>query len=560
MRWSLSIAGILIVAVVGVFFFPSPDGPAIVLGADTTENFTTAGYTTWTVPANVYSAKIACWGGGGAGFDGSTSGGGRGGGGGAFASTTVAVTPAGTIRLFIGAGGTTSGANGATTTASTTAPALLVSASPGTGGKNATTLGGEGGLSSLSTGDVKFAGGRGGAGNGTDDAGGGGGGAGGPAGAGEVGADASGTAGGAGGRGNNTFGGTSGTAGNGGACGTGGTSTNGGGGGGGADNGLAGCAGGTRGGGGGGGETGEGDGAAGACSITYNATPTVALNSPADAATGVSVTPTLNFTGTDAESETVEYQVQVDTANGFGLITITSAEGGVTNVQGESGTNAAKAQEFLASSGGLLSTGIFQIRKEGAPTDNFYAEISSTLGGSVLATSANISGASLTTSLASVTFDFSGAALTLTQGNSYFIAFKRSGARSTTDYFVIGSGADNGYSDGYVWTLNTGVWSQVASGLTDLHGTLQLSPLLDKLSVTPDTGFTAGHPFTSGVAKDFTVQAGDTLANSTVYYWRVRAADTVSNTYGAWSSTRSFTTTAGGAPAEYKPQSLYWDE
>jgi hypothetical protein len=68
-------------------------------------------------------------------------------------------------------------------------------------------------------------------------------------------------------------------------------------------------------------------------------------------------------------------------------------------------------------------------------------------------------------------------------------------------------------------------------------------PLLSKVSTT-DTGFTAGHPFTSGVAKDFTVQAGDTLTPSTTYYWRVRAIDpTGSNSYGAWSSTRSFTVT-----------------
>jgi hypothetical protein len=234
-----------------------------------TDYYVAPGYFTWTVPTGVTSAIIACWGGGGAGFDGSTSGGGRGGGGGAFASTTQAVSASDVIRIFVGSGGATSASNGATSTASTTAPATIVAAAPGTGGKSATTLGGEGGLTSVSTGTTKNAGGRGGAGNGTDDAGGGGGGAGGPHGAGAVGSDATASAGGAGGTGDNTAGGAGGNGGNGGACTAGTANANGGGGGGGADNNLAGCNGAAPGAGGGGGEGGPGIGAAGQCTITY---------------------------------------------------------------------------------------------------------------------------------------------------------------------------------------------------------------------------------------------------------------------------------------------------
>ncbi len=63
---------------------------------------------------------------------------------------------------------------------------------------------------------------------------------------------------------------------------------------------------------------------------------------------------------------------------------------------------------------------------------------------------------------------------------------------------------------------------------------------LSKYSIASDAGFTAGHPFTSGQAKEYTVQAGDALALGT-YYWRTRAIDpSGSNAYGAWSSTRSF--------------------
>ncbi|MFC1709918.1 hypothetical protein ACFL2J_07685, partial [Candidatus Omnitrophota bacterium] len=65
--------------------------------------------------------------------------------------------------------------------------------------------------------------------------------------------------------------------------------------------------------------------------------------------------------------------------------------------------------------------------------------------------------------------------------------------------------------------------------------------LISEVSTT-DAGFTAGHPFTSGEAKEYTVQAGDALSIDTTYYWRVRAIDPGGgNAYGAWSGTRSFT-------------------
>jgi hypothetical protein len=69
------------------------------------------------------------------------------------------------------------------------------------------------------------------------------------------------------------------------------------------------------------------------------------------------------------------------------------------------------------------------------------------------------------------------------------------------------------------------------------------TPLINKFSTT-DAGFTAGHPFASGSAIDYTVQAGDALSAGT-YYWRVAAIDpSGSNIYGAWATTRSFTVTA----------------
>ena len=71
------------------------------------------------------------------------------------------------------------------------------------------------------------------------------------------------------------------------------------------------------------------------------------------------------------------------------------------------------------------------------------------------------------------------------------------------------------------------------------------SPLLNKVSTT-DSGFTAGHPFSSGSAAEFTVQAGDTLSPGT-YYWRARAIDpTGSNTYGNFATFRTLTIAVAG--------------
>jgi hypothetical protein len=53
-------------------------------------------------------------------------------------------------------------------------------------------------------------------------------------------------------------------------------------------------------------------------------------------------------------------------------------------------------------------------------------------------------------------------------------------------------------------------------------------------------------PFTSGQKIAYEVQSGDALDNGT-YYWRARGLDpSGSNTYGAWSDTRSFEVDAGG--------------
>ena len=150
---------------------------------------------TYTVPANVTSITIECYGGGGGGGGASAPSGGDacggGGGGGAYSITTASVTPGQSIIVALGTGGaqgSNSGGNGGNGTASTVTynSTTIGQAAGGAGGIGSTSgvkAGGAGG--SIGTGTVHN-GGIGGSGylNSSFDWGGGGGGAGGTTGAG----------------------------------------------------------------------------------------------------------------------------------------------------------------------------------------------------------------------------------------------------------------------------------------------------------------------------------------------------------------------------------------
>lgn len=242
------------------------------IDAKCTDVFSAAGATTWTAPANVTSADIACWGAGGGGAVAASTGGG-GGGGGAFASSTVATTPATVYNLVVGQrGASDTGLPGGNSTFETT---VIVAA----GGQGATTITGvAGGTVAASTGTIRFAGGSGGTGLDSNDTSGGGGGAAGPHGAGANGSNSNASDGGAGGQGDNGNGGAGGSAGTGGSDGgQGGNSSLGGGGGGGGDNGAGGGTAGIPSGGGGGAEVASDEqGGRGRCEITYQMSAAVA--------------------------------------------------------------------------------------------------------------------------------------------------------------------------------------------------------------------------------------------------------------------------------------------
>jgi len=303
--------------------------------------------------------------------------------------------------------------------------------------------------------------------------------------------------------------------------------------------------------------------------------PSVVLNTPTDLATGVSVTPALLFTGTDAQLNEIGYQVQVDTLSTFESVAGSSVvldshveanRDALTAI--DTVTRAGVGQSFTVPTNNyrLLSAQWFLL-KVTSPTGNAVAKIyahSGTFGassvptGTALATSNTLDVSTLTGSYQLITFTFSGAnQITLQSGLKYIVSIESTDI--LTGSVSVGRDGSSPSHAGNWSDLQGGVWASASTvdNIFYVNGAL-LVPLLNKLSATPDPTFTGTgdpHPWPSGNQVTYTVQAGDTLTASTTYYWRVRGIDPLgSNSYGAFSSTQSFTTAAGGGGFTPTPQ------
>lgn len=274
--------------------------------------------------------------------------------------------------------------------------------------------------------------------------------------------------------------------------------------------------------------------------------------------TTTDTTPDLTFTGTDPQSDDIRYNVQVDTVNTFDsgstidkvsgtdsgfsgspdntdpftsgqAVTYTVQEVPPTlkdsqtvttvnnfNITGGSGASAeAAAQSFTASSSYSLGEIDVNISKSGSPTDNLYIEITTTINGTPIATSGDVNGVNISTSQGYVTFTFA-TPVSITSSTRYFIRLRRDGSTDTSNYYkwYHDNGANSLPSE-TSYKLEVGTWYEYSS--------------------TRDFAFktyvSAYSPLTIGT-----------------YYWRVRGLDpSGSNTYGSWSSTRSFEITSAGA-------------
>ena len=281
--------------------------------------------------------------------------------------------------------------------------------------------------------------------------------------------------------------------------------------------------------------------------------PTVTLSSPSDASVTGNLTPVLNFTGTDAQGDTLEYEVQIDTVNTFdGARTwmdsySESNQNDFAPLGSPTGsTEISAGGQTFAGNGGTVNVCSFYLKKVGSPTAFMTAKIyahSGTWGSTgvpstLLATSSPIASSELTTSFQLVYFSFP-TAYTTTNGTKYVCVLDFTATGSDTNYIELGGDWINKTHSGnacYNMPASTG-WNYSTNIEICFYVGYGVVPI-DALSAT-DAGFTAGHPFASGTAINYAVQ--NNLADGHTYYWRVRAKDpSGTNTFGAWSSTRSF--------------------
>lgn len=312
-----------------------------------------------------------------------------------------------------------------------------------------------------------------------------------------------------------------------------------------------------------------------ALEIAFNSSPTVALNSPADTATGQLLTPDLSFTGTDADGDAVTYEIQVDTSNTFGVNT----------------TNLSPTQDtFYGTSFSTGPNGSATGLHIGGFGDNYYTFLQFDL--SSIPVGATITSATLSLTIVGsntsspmpvvrrMTHSWVDSTLTLSLGGSELSPPPNYWSTSNTDgtfaTFTITIGDVNtvditalvqGWYNGTI--TNNGcvvvptqfnstnhdiqvgsVESTSSSDRPKLTVNYTVPPVIDKLSAS-DVGFTdvtnGAHtdPFVSGDQVKYTVQSA--LSASTTYYWRVRGKDpSGSAAFGAWATTRSFTTGTGG--------------
>jgi hypothetical protein len=276
-------------------------------------------------------------------------------------------------------------------------------------------------------------------------------------------------------------------------------------------------------------------------------TPTVALNSPADAGSTSDTTPDLSFTGTDPNGDDVRYNIQISSSSAFGG-TVSYPDSNRNEDTAVYTASSRVGQSFTATGGKLYSASLM-LSKFGSPTGTAQFSVYAHTGtygstgtgtGTALASSGTIDLSTLNGTPTTTTLYFTGPnQITLEDGTYYVIVAEYSGG-DMENYLLVGRDSSSPTHDGIMVRYSSS-WG-VISGNDAIFYVVTLPTVVDAISGT-DSGFSGTpdntDPFASGQQVTYTVQSA--LAADT-YYWRVRGIDpSGSNTYGAWSSTRSFT-------------------
>lgn len=328
-----------------------------------------------------------------------------------------------------------------------------------------------------------------------------------------------------------------------------------------------------------------------ACFVSWgfstNTPPTVALNTPTDAGETSDTTPDLVFTGTDAESDDVRYNVEIATTSNF-LKTITldtAFESTIssTNSKTVSVTVADNTDRLLAVGtsvrgavtvtsatyngdaltkirhdqlGGDIRTELWYILNPDVGTANLVVNFSGTqnvgISGAVyynvdglVSNNGNTGSTTTSTSVTNTnaTTDLIVDVLGLQTGSGSFTGTVTAGQTKRNDAATVD--LQIAFADKLSPSANnTMSWSFASNYYAESNAVFSASSsiITDVVSGT-DSGFSGSpdntDPFASAQAVTYTVQSA---LDPGTYYWRVRGLDpSGSNTYGAWSDTRSFT-------------------
>ena len=317
----------------------------------------------------------------------------------------------------------------------------------------------------------------------------------------------------------------------------------------------------------------------------YNTAPTVVLDSPDDAGSTSDTTPELTFTGTDAEDESITYDIQIASAafptglialdddfndnsldlviwpNSFDVGNVTREETGgkikfTLPISDATGSfNAIRSKSFDFTGKGVHAQLVTTPNAAVASAECWFT-LSITNDNKI---EFQVVGGTL---YAKKTVGGSPTEITSTAYNSSVHKWLRMREDSGTtywDYSTSGSSWSNLTSQANPITM-TSLGFEVGAGLEESHASpgvaewdnVNVPPLVEGAVSSVDTAAFTGSPdnsdpFASGQAVTYTVQSALSL---TTYYWRVKGIDpSGSNTWGSWATARSFTVTSEGGTA-----------
>lgn len=239
------------------------------------------------------------------------------------------------------------------------------------------------------------------------------------------------------------------------------------------------------------------------------------LTAPADVATNQSITPTLSFNATDTESNALEYEVQIDTVNTFdsGTVIVDSYPLNGTPDNISLGYLNTRFSQSFTGNGSLITHASFYFNgKFGNPIGSVRAKIYSHTGifgtsssptGSALVTSYDIPISSISNSAQWISFEFINKFQSV--NGTYYCVVIEYLYLDTSNYIQIKADLTTKTHSGNAYTTTAIAETWVAMADLDLYFSVTEENQIIYANSTTDSGFTAGHPFASGVSTDYTV-------------------------------------------------------